>query len=158
VLRNAACFVTLTKDGQLRGCILDQFAAHEPIYLNVLRNVVLAATLDARFAPVRLEELPHLAIEISVLDRPRKLEYDGPEALLAALRPGVDGIILTTQSGSSTFLPQVWEQLPVPEEFLDNLCLKQGAPADCWREPPYPRIETYSVWHFAEDRPDDPAH
>ena len=73
IAREAACFVTLTEEGRLRGCILDSFIPHEPIYRNVMRNVILAATADPRFPPVTPQELPLLTIEISVLGRPRGL-------------------------------------------------------------------------------------
>ncbi|UCF10604.1 MAG: AmmeMemoRadiSam system protein A [Candidatus Bipolaricaulota bacterium] len=147
----AACFVTLNKDGRLRGCILDRFDAHESIAENVRRNVVLAATGDPRFAPVRLEELANLSIEISILGSPYRLEFGSAEDLIAALHPGEHGVILTTPYGTSTYLPQVWEQIPNPEEFLSSLCLKHGAPEGCWREAPYPRVELYRVFHFSED-------
>jgi len=150
LLWEAACFVTLTEDGRLRGCILDSFTPHESMYENVMRNVVLAATADPRFPPVTMDELGRIIIEISVLGRPRELRFDGPEDLLAKLRPGIDGVILTTPSGTSTYLPQVWEQLPAPETFLTELCRKQGAPGDCWRSG-LTKVETYEVEHFSEE-------
>jgi len=149
IAREAACFVTLTESGRLRGCILDSFTPHEPIYRNVMRNVILAAESDPRFPPVSLEELDRITIEISVLGRPRTLEFDGPEELLVKLRPGIDGVILTTRSGTSTYLPQVWEQLPDPELFLTELCRKQGAAGDCWQSGDL--VETYEVEHFSEE-------
>jgi len=152
--RPASAFVTLTIDGRLRGCILDRFEPHEPLYRNVERNVIMAATADPRFPPVSLEELDRISIEISVLDPPRPLRVEGPEDLIASLRPGVDGVILTTPTGTSTFLPQVWEQVPDPEDFLSELCRKQGAPGDCWRETSRLRIETYTVQHFGEPATD----
>ncbi len=152
--REAACFVTLTEDDRLRGCILDSFTPHEPMYENVMRNVVLAATADPRFPPVSLPELDRITIEISVLGRPRELRYDGPDDLLVKLRPGIDGVILTTPYGTSTYLPQVWEQLPDPESFLTELCRKHGAPGDCWRSD-LVEVETYEVEHFSEAPPSD---
>jgi AmmeMemoRadiSam system protein A len=150
----AACFVTLTENGVLRGCILDSFDPHEPIYRNVMRNVVLAATVDARFLPVSLSELGNLSIEISILGKPYLLPFGGPDDLLASLRPAVDGVILTTTYGTSTFLPQVWEQLPDPEEFLSELCRKQGAPGDCWKGRDLLRVQVYRVNHFSESGSD----
>jgi AmmeMemoRadiSam system protein A len=149
----AACFVTLTKGGSLRGCILDAFAAHEPIYRNVQRNAVLAATADPRFPAVREAELPTLTIEISVLGKPYELESSGPDDLLRKLRPGIDGVILTTTYGTSTFLPQVWEELPDPEVFLGELCRKHGAPSSAWRTPALLRVEVYQANHFSESDP-----
>jgi len=146
----APCFVTLTQSGSLRGCILDSFAAHEPIYLNVQRNVVLAATADPRFPPVRSAELGSLTIEISILGSPYPLEFEDPDDLIRKLSPGIDGVILTTTYGTSTFLPQVWEQLPDAQVFLGELCRKHGAPSDAWRTDALLRIEVYQVNHFSE--------
>jgi AmmeMemoRadiSam system protein A len=146
----AACFVTLNEDGILRGCILDSFTPHEPMYKNVMRNVVLAATSDPRFPPVRPAELPKIEIEISVLDRPKPLSFSGPDDLLRKLHPGVDGVILKTRTGSSTYLPQVWETFPDPVDFLSSLCEKQGADPNCWRSDPPPTVEIYHVIHFSE--------
>jgi AmmeMemoRadiSam system protein A len=150
IRRMAACFVTLKKNGALRGCILDSFRPHESIAENVARNVTLAATADARFHPVRADELPFIAIEVSVLGTAYDVPFDKPDDLLARLRPGVDGVILTTLYGSSTFLPQVWEQIPDPREFLAELCRKQGSPADCWASGAVTRVQLYSAEHFSE--------
>jgi len=146
----AACFVTLNENGALRGCILDSFTPHEPMYRNVMRNVVLAATSDPRFPPVRPAELPKIEIEISVLDRPKPLSFSGPDDLLRKLHPGVDGVILKTRTGSSTYLPQVWEVFPNPVNFLSSLCEKQGADPNCWKSDPPPTVEIYHVVHFSE--------
>ena len=150
LMREAACVVTLTKGGALRGCIIDNFIPHEPLYKNVLRNVVLAATNDPRFLPVSMDEIDAIRIEISVLDAPRPLLFDSPDDLLAKLNPGKDGVILKTCYGLSTYLPQVWEALPDPAVFLSNLCEKQGAPADYWRSDPSVQVEIYHVFHFTE--------
>ena len=146
----AACFVTLKKAGQLRGCILDSFIPHEAIYKNVMRNVRLAATQDPRFPPVTPEELEGITIEISVLGRSYPIRFQDPDELVSILRPGIDGVALTTSFGSSTYLPQVWEQLPDPEQFLTELCRKHGAPGDCWRTADLLRVELYQVRHFSE--------
>jgi AmmeMemoRadiSam system protein A len=148
--REAACFVTLTKKGALRGCILDSFDAHEPMYKNVLRNVVLAATSDPRFPRVSPSEIDDIKIEISVLDRPRPLEFSSPEELVSKLVPGRDGVILKTSWGSSTYLPQVWDDLPDPVQFLSSLCQKQGGSANCWRDDPLLKVEIYHVLNFSE--------
>ena len=150
LMREAACFVTLTKSGALRGCIIDNFIPHEPLYKNVMRNVVLAATKDPRFLPVSMDEIDAIRIEISVLDAPQPLLFDSPDDLLAKLNPGKDGVILKTRYGLSTYLPQVWEALPDPAVFLSRLCEKQGAPADCWRSDPSVQVEIYHVFHFTE--------
>lgn len=153
--QHAACFVTLTKDGRLRGCILDRFEPHESALANVARNVVLAASHDPRFSAVRPEELARIIIEISILGLPYEVSYSSPDELVSMLVPGVDGVILTIGGSTSTYLPQVWEQLPDPEQFLSELCLKQGAAADRWRREPLPKIELYQVLHFSEEQPQE---
>lgn len=156
---DAACFVTLTKEGRLRGCILDSFVPHEAAYRNVMRNVVLAATGDPRFSPVTLEELDEITIEISVLGRSYPVQFADSGELLSTLRPGIDGVILTTSFGSSTYLPQVWEQLRDPAMFLTELCRKHGAPGDCWKSDDLLHVELYQVTHFGEvDGFDSDAH
>ena len=145
-----SAFVTLRgPDGELRGCMIDRFDAHESLAENVLRNVAYAFS-DDRFAPISPAELEETTIEISVLSEPTVLAFDSPEGLVRQLTPGVDGVILRTDDGVSTFLPYVWEELADPELFLSELCLKQGLPADRWRTVPYPTIETYRVDSFAE--------
>ncbi|MFC2077599.1 AmmeMemoRadiSam system protein A [Candidatus Bipolaricaulota bacterium] len=153
---DAACFVTLNKRGHLRGCILDSFTPHESVHENVMRNVLLAATGDPRFPPVALAELEEITIEISVLGRSYPIEFESPDDLVSILRPGVDGVILTTALGSSTYLPQVWEQLPDPVQFLTELCRKHGAPGDCWRTGDLLRVEIYQVNQFGEEA--EPTH
>ena len=147
---NAACFVTLNKGGRLRGCILDSFMPHEAIFRNVMRNVVLAATGDPRFPLVTLEELDEITVEISVLGRSYPIRFEDSDELLSILRPGIDGVILTTSFGSSTYLPQVWEQLPDPALFLTELCRKHGAPGDCWKSNDLLHVELYQATHFGE--------
>lgn len=134
VKKRLACFVTLEKRGYgLRGCI-GLFEPISPLYENVISRAIAAATKDPRFPPVTLSELQDIQIEISVLTDPKPLSFCSPEDLLKKLQPMKDGVILKTNYGSSTFLPQVWEQLPKKKVFLTNLCIKQGAPADTWRK------------------------
>ena len=131
-----ACFVTLQKRGSgLRGCI-GTFDTDTPLYRNVLSRAVAAATQDYRFGRVDLSEMKDIQIEISVLTPPEPLAVSSPDDLLDTIRPGIDGVILKTRfgAGQSTFLPQVWDQLPDKERFFSHLCLKQGAPANAWRD------------------------
>ncbi|MBN1673307.1 MAG: AmmeMemoRadiSam system protein A [Kiritimatiellae bacterium] len=149
--RPLGCFVTLEKEGMgLRGCI-GTFERERPLYENVIGRAIAAASHDTRFKPVQYAELARIKLEISVLTEPRPLPFDSPQDLLAKLRPEVDGVILQTPYGGSTFLPQVWEQLPRKEEFLSRLCLKHGAPADIWRRAPDRlRVSTYQAVVFGE--------
>ncbi|HRR20204.1 MAG TPA: AmmeMemoRadiSam system protein A [Desulfomonilia bacterium] len=141
-------FVTLHKHGQLRGCI-GFLEARETVVDAVRHNAVNAAFHDPRFHPLRPSEIDDIDIEVSVLTEPKTLEYSDSDDLLSRLRPGVDGVIIRYGLHSATFLPQVWEQLPDGEDFLGQLCLKAGLPADAWKNR---RIEvlTYQVQYFGE--------
>lgn len=152
LLEKGACFVTLNKRGTgLRGCI-GIFQRVEPLYRTVMGRAVAAATHDPRFPAVRLEELADIKLDISVLTEPRELEFTTAESLLKKLRPLKDGVILTTRYGSSTFLPQVWEQLPDKEQFLYHLCRKHGAPGMLWKEAPESiQVQTYQAIVFGEE-------
>ena len=131
---NGASFVTLNRksDGQLRGCI-GALEAYQPLVQDVQYHAVAAALEDYRFPPVTTNEIQNLTIEISRLSAPVNLKYDNPLNLPGLLRPGVDGVILRDGFKKATFLPQVWEQLPDPEEFLAHLCRKMGDRPDRWK-------------------------
>jgi AmmeMemoRadiSam system protein A len=146
--RDAACFVTLTRRGQLRGCI-GSLEARQPLVLDVRDNAIGAAFRDPRFPPVSAEELDDLHVEISVLSHPEPLAYDGPDDLIAKLRPEIDGVVIERGWNRATFLPQVWEKVPDPREFLQHLCLKAYLPADAYRRPGLD-VYTYPVEKFEE--------
>ena len=122
-----ATFITLTKDGDLRGCI-GSLRRSRTLGDDVLANAVAAAMEDPRFAPLEADELDTVTVEVSLLSDPEYLEFAGEEALLAQLRPGEDGLIIFSGCRSATFLPQVWEQLPEPHQFLAALKHKAGLP------------------------------
>lgn len=142
---DGASFVTLTKSGQLRGCI-GTLQAYQPLALDVQERAIEAAVEDPRFNPLRPDELPFIEIEISRLTEPIPLHYDRPEDLPKALHQGVDGVILRDGYRRATFLPQVWEELPDPEVFLSQLCLKMGASADLWRR----KLLDVQIYHVEE--------
>ncbi len=143
-----ACFVTLTKDGVLRGCI-GTLTAEGPLWQTVMINARGAAQRDTRFPPVMPDELADLRIEISVLSEPRPLQFSSPRELLDQLHPQRDGVVLHTGSHRATFLPQVWESMAGKTDFLERLCLKAGLARDAWREPEI-AVEVYTVEAFAE--------
>ncbi len=145
-----ACFVTLTKKDELRGCIGHIFACR-PLYQSVLENAKHAALEDRRFSPVEVNELDQIAVEVSVLTTPRRLEYKSPDELIAKLRPGVDGVVFGLRGDRSTYLPQVWEQLPDKEQFLRQLALKAGLRASAWKDPEAAFL-TYQVQAFKEGK------
>ena len=142
-------FVTLKINGRLRGCI-GTIVAREPLIEGVKRNALNAAFNDFRFRPLQEQELDKINIEVSILSDPQPLVYRDSDDLVDKLRPGTDGVILTIGRNSATFLPQVWEQLPEPDKFLDHLCVKAGLSSDAWRTAK-PEIETYQVQYFHEE-------
>lgn len=126
-----ASFVTLRKNGQLRGCI-GYLAAKRPLATDVLENAYAAAFRDSRFPPLQAEELEDLKIKISVLSRPELIQFSSEKHLLAQLRPGHDGLILTEGNKRGTFLPSVWNELLSAEEFLKHLKQKARLPPHYW--------------------------
>ncbi|HEY1175964.1 MAG TPA: AmmeMemoRadiSam system protein A [Phytomonospora sp.] len=120
-----ASFVTLERGGRLRGCI-GTLQAQRPLYVDVPRNAERAMT-DPRLPPVDVDDWPVLTVKVSVLTAPEAIEGgDDPRVLLAALRPGVDGLIISDDKRRSTFLPSVWRRLDTPEKFLAALLRKGG--------------------------------
>jgi len=126
------CFVTLTIEKQLRGCI-GYILPVVPLYKAVIENAYNAAYGDPRFTPLGENEFDKIKIEISVLSVPKKLQYSDKDDLLKKLKAGEDGVIIKKGYYSSTFLPQVWEQLPDKKSFLMHLCMKAGLSPDEWK-------------------------
>jgi uncharacterized protein len=119
-----ASFVTLERSGALRGCV-GTLEAIYPLYDDVRRNAVRAMR-DPRLPPVTTDDWPELDVKVSVLTVPELLPVTRRAELLAALRPGIDGLIITDGRRRATFLPAVWAKLPDPEQFLDALFTKAG--------------------------------
>ena len=149
-----ACFVTLTRDGALRGCI-GSLEACRPLLDDLRSNALAAALRDPRFPPLTAAELPDVDIEVSVLGTPQALVFSSEAEALSRLRPGIDGVILTAGGSRATFLPQVWEQLPDPAEFIGRLKQKAGLPASYWG--PDIRLATYPVRAIHEANPGEAA-
>ena len=144
-----ACFVTLKKDGQLRGCIGSIFP-REPLYEAVLHAGRSAAVEDTRFRPVQPAELKSINIEVSVLTVPERLKTRSPDDLLAKLRPGIDGVVLRVDGHQGLFLPQVWKELPGKEQFLNRLAEEKAhVAASAWRRADA-RILVFQVEAFEE--------
>ncbi len=141
-------FVTLKKNDQLRGCI-GSLIGNEAITEGVKENAVNAAFKDPRFPPLSPEELDQIKIEVSVLSEPKPVSYSDSQELIDKLRVNVDGVILKKGMSQATFLPQVWEQLPNPEEFLSHLCLKAGLSSNTWKKEKL-EVLTYQVQNFEE--------
>jgi AmmeMemoRadiSam system protein A len=144
-----ASFVTLENGGRLRGCI-GTLEPARPLYRDVIRNAVRAMT-DPRLPPVTAADWPGLDVSISVLSPPETLPCSTREALLAALRPGTDGLILTHGPRRATFLPKVWKKLPTSDRFVAALLRKGGWPAEQW--PSGLTARRYTVHEFADHSP-----
>jgi uncharacterized protein len=143
-----ATFVTLTRKGELRGCV-GALEAYQPLAEDVREHAIAAALQDYRFPAVTPDEVQELEIEISRLTPPQLLEYEKPRDLPDKLRPGVNGVILREGMRRATFLPQVWEKLPDPAQFLSHLCLKMGVEGNYWQHKKL-RVYIYQVEEFHE--------
>jgi len=142
----AATFVTLTKKGRLCGCI-GSIEARRPLGDDVRENAVAAAFQDSRFKPLRRQELDEVHIEVSLLSPLEPIEVATEEEALAAMRPRVDGIVFSFGRYRSVYLPQVWDQLPLPAEFLFHLRAKAGLPGDFWADGVKLWRFTVREWH-----------
>ncbi|KJS00106.1 MAG: hypothetical protein VR65_14510 [Desulfobulbaceae bacterium BRH_c16a] len=145
-----ATFITLKISGNLRGCIGNLVPAGT-LWEGIRNNTLNAAFHDQRFPPLKAGELQRVHIDISILSPPQPIDYENSNDLQSRLRPEFDGVILRDGWRSATFLPQVWQQLPSPDQFLNNLCLKAGLPEQSWREKRL-AIETYQVQCFSEEK------
>ncbi|MAN80589.1 MAG: extradiol dioxygenase [Rhodospirillaceae bacterium] len=126
-----ACFVTLKKNGQLRGCIGSP-EAHRPLLTDVAVNAYAAAFRDPRFPNLDASELPEVTLSISVLSPQAPMTIRDEADLLAQLRPGVDGLVIADGGKRALFLPAVWEQLPDTRTFLMHLKRKAGMAGNHW--------------------------
>lgn len=142
-----ATFVTLTQNGELRGCI-GSLQAHRSLAEDVYHNAFAAAFRDPRFEPLRPHELHMTQCEISLLSAAETMEFSDEHDVLAQLRPGVDGVIFEYGRYRSTFLPQVWEQLPQPRHFMTHLKRKAGLPDNFWAQEI--RLSRYTVSKWRE--------
>ncbi|MGB9129054.1 MAG: AmmeMemoRadiSam system protein A [Thiobacillus sp.] len=149
LMEPGASFVTLTRQGELRGCI-GTLEAHRPLGIDVRENAVAAAFRDPRFMPLSHAEFDEIRVEVSLLSPAQALAVADEATALAALRPNVDGVVFEYRHFRSTFLPQVWEQLPEPAEFMAHLKRKAGLPMDFWAEDV--RLSRYTVSKWKESR------
>jgi len=145
-----ATFVTLTQQDALRGCI-GSLQAYRPLLQDVRANAVAAAFHDPRFAPLRESEFAQTTIEVSLLSPSLAMTFDSESDALAQLRTGIDGVIFECAHHRSTFLPQVWEQLPTAATFMAQLKRKAGLPGDFWA--PNVKLASYSVQKWKEAEP-----
>ena len=148
--RQGAAFVSLTAGTELRGCMIDRFEPHEPLFVNVLHNVQLAVGADDRFAAITEDEIDDVRIKVSIVHKIKDVSFKTPNDLVDKLTPFVNGVILRIDEEIATYLPSIWEIFPDPAEFLSQLCIKAGWNSERWRTEPYPTIQTYCVYEFGE--------
>jgi MEMO1 family protein len=135
-----ATFVTLTKDGALRGCI-GSLEAVRPLVQDVIENARAAAQRDPRFPPLSPQEWPQCRVEVSLLSAPKPIRFGDEADLLAQIRAGEDGLILEAHGRRATYLPQVWEVIADKRQFLEELKRKAGIPGDT-------RMAACRVWRY----------
>lgn len=140
--KEGACFVTLHYKKQLRGCI-GSIIAHRKLVDDIVSNAISAAFSDPRFSPLTIDEVDQLDIEVSVLTAPEMIEYSDYDDLLKQVIPHKDGLIIQHGRYQGTFLPQVWEELPSSEEFLEHLSYKAGANPSIYQY--HPTLYRYHV-------------
>lgn len=145
-----ATFVTLTRQGRLRGCI-GSVEAQRSIRDDVVHNACAGAFHDPRFPPVAATEVPALRIEVSLLSPLEKLPSRTRDELLCAVRPHADGLVLSWHGHRGTFLPQVWEKLPDAGDFVEHLLHKAGLPVSFWAADVVAR--RFSATSWAEPEP-----
>jgi AmmeMemoRadiSam system protein A len=124
---------------------------------DVRQHAVDAALYDHRFFPVQPDETQSISIEISVLSKPQPVPASDPDTILKTLRPGVDGVVILSGGRRATFLPQVWEKVPSPQQFLGMLCQKAGLPDGAWRRGDV-EVLVYQVESFHEERTQNSSH
>lgn len=146
LLQPGASFVTLMQHGQLRGCI-GSLQPYLPLLEDIRKNAVSAALHDSRFLPMTQHEFNSIAIEVSVLSDLHRIDFTDEADAIEQMLPGIDGIVFEYGNCRSTFLPQVWDSIPDPQQFLENLKIKAQLPGDFWAVDI--RLFRYTVnsWH-----------
>lgn len=143
--QKGACFITLMQQGQLRGCI-GTLEAHRALLDDVIANAKAAAFKDTRFSPLASEELNTIQIELSLLSPMQQMNFSSEQEALSQLQPGIDGVVFQYGYQRSTFLPQVWEQLPDAKDFMAHLKNKAGLATDFWADDVKLYRYTVSKW------------
>lgn len=150
LLKKQATFVTLTLHNDLRGC-MGELEPQKPLYQSVIDNSLASAFLDPRFPPLSNAELQQIKIEISLLSPLQKVpSFTKLNQLLNYLKQKQPGLVIKKGNHQATFLPQVWEELPQPTEFLSQLCLKAGLPKNEWEKLDL-EMKEYTVEKFKEN-------
>lgn len=148
-LNKKATFVTLTRNRQLRGCIGD-LNPIKPLFQSVIDNSLASAFLDPRFSPLKQAEIKNIKIEISVLSSLKQIPvFQNRRQILDYFDRKKPGVFIKKNGQQATFLPQVWEELAFPKDFISQLCLKARLSPDAWEEPTT-TIYEYEVEKFKE--------
>jgi len=145
--QQGASFVTLNKKGALRGCI-GTLQSYQSLVSDVAEHARAAAFSDPRFPPLGLDEFADIVISVSVLGKPSAISFSDEEDLISQLRPSQDGLIFEEGGNRGTFLPSVWESLPEPRQFLQQLKRKAGLATDYWSDSL--KISRYTTQSFSE--------
>jgi hypothetical protein len=140
LLQPGASFVTLTRNGELRGCI-GSLSATRPIGEDVASNARAAAFQDPRFPKLKRDEWPLCRVEVSLLSAPKPILFADEADLLSQISTSEDGLILEAEGKRATYLPQVWEVLSDKRQFLEELKKKAGLP-------PETRLARCKVWRY----------
>jgi len=138
-------FITLELNGQLRGCV-GALIPYQPLALDVIEHAHAAAHQDQRFPTLKPDDLAQLKIEISILSAIQPLTFNDQNELLTNLQPGIDGVIIEEGKHRATFLPSIWEILPDPELFFEQLKIKAGLESQHWSTDL--KVWRYSSYNF----------
>jgi AmmeMemoRadiSam system protein A len=125
-------FVTLEKNGSLRGCIGIPYPYYKAI--ESLRSAAIGATQDPRFPPLEEKELKDIKIEVSILTEPKLVKVEDPSEYFTKIRKGIDGVIIKHGFNEALYLPQVWKEIPDELTFFRSLCMKAGLPPNAWKD------------------------
>ena len=131
LFNKGAAFVTLNKDGKLRGC-MGSVVPIQGIARNIAENAYAAAMEDSRFTPLQPDELAETSVTISLLTGFEPIIYKNEADLLTKLVPGTDGVVIRSGSRQAVFLPSVWKEIPDKQAFLNNLKFKAGMNPSYW--------------------------
>jgi uncharacterized protein len=146
LIQQRACFVTLNKQQQLRGCI-GSLQAYRPLVIDISNNAYAAAFSDPRFPALQQVEFKQLEFHISILEPAEPMSFTSEEDLLSQIRPNIDGLILSDQGKKGTFLPSVWQSLTTTKDFWQQLKRKAGLPINHWSDTLM--VERYSTESFS---------
>jgi AmmeMemoRadiSam system protein A len=144
-----ACFITLSHEARLRGCI-GTLCAHRALGEDVKANAVAAAFRDPRFKPLTVNEFDAIEVEISLLSLLEPMAFADETDALKQLRVGVDGVAFQYGHHKSTFLPQVWKDFREPADFMAHLKYKAGLPPDFWDHEV--KLSRYTVTKWRESQ------